>query len=118
MKAMEAINHITEAVLSDDPKKKVQELDAAAEMLDEMSMELSEEEGEEQDEGEAEEHEGEEQEEQGEQEVEGVRDRLESAVGAAKEKVPGPSPAALAGIGIVAGLAVLGAMKALKGGED
>jgi hypothetical protein len=43
MTEVEAIHHITEATMADDPKKAVKELDRAAELIDEMAARLAQE---------------------------------------------------------------------------
>ena len=126
MTDVEAIHHITEATLADDPKQAVKELDRAAELLDEMAAKLAEESKDESDEPEPEpEGEGEgkdetqaEGESNGEPEAEGESESVREKVGKVGETVKGaapPTPLVLAGLGIVAGLAVLGAVKALSG---
>ena len=136
MTDVEAIHHITEATLADDPKQAVKELDRAAELLDEMAAKLAEESKDESDEPEPEsEGEGEgkdetqaegesngepqsEGESNGEPEAGGESESVREKVGKVGETVKGaapPTPLVLAGLGIVAGLAVLGAVKALSG---
>jgi hypothetical protein len=93
MKDVEAIHHITEATLADDPKKAVEELDRAAELIDEMAASLAEE---------------------GNGEGESVREKVGKVGETVKDAAP-PTPLVLAGLGILAGLAALGAVKALSG---
>jgi len=126
MTEVEAIHHITEATMADDPKKAVDELDRAAELIDEMAAKLAEESKGEGDEPEPEskaegggkdepESEGEG---NGEPESEGEGESVREKVGKVGETVKGaapPTPLVLAGLGIVAGLAVVGAVKALSG---
>ena len=118
MSNVEAIHHITEATLADDPKKAVEELDRAAELIDEMAARLAEESKGEGDETEPE-SEGEgEGEGKDEPELQGESDSVREKVGKVGETVKGaapPTPLALAGLGILAGLAALGAVKALSG---
>lgn len=138
-KTTEAIQHITAGELADDPGKAIEEFDMAAALIDELSSSLAQQqtEAEVADAGEAEpESESEEEPEEGdsgghpeddEPEGEpaegGVRGSVtEKAgivgekLGAVKESLPTPpAPLALAGLGIMAALATLGAVKALSG---
>lgn len=116
MTDVEAIHHITEAALADDPKKAVEELDRAAELVDQMAASLAEEgkgegdelEPESEDEGEG----------KDEPEPEGKGESVRAKVGKVGETVKGAAPRTplvLAGLGMLAGLAALGAVKALSG---
>jgi hypothetical protein len=126
MTEVEAIHHITEATMADDPKKAVNELDRAAELIDEMAARLAEEskgEGDEPEpeskaEGEGKDEPESEGEGNGEPESEGEGESVREKAGKVGETVKGaapPTPLVLAGLGIVAGLAVVGAVKALSG---
>ena len=131
-KTTEAIQHITAGELADDPDKAIKEFDMAAALMDELSSSLAHEQGEAEvadageDKPEPEESEGRDPDDdqpEGEPVEGGVPGSVtEKAgmvgkrLGAVKESVPTPpTPLALAGLGIVAGLATLGAVKALSG---
>jgi hypothetical protein len=128
-KTMEAIQHITAGELADDPDKAIEEFDMAAALMDELSASLTQQQDEAEvadageDEPEPEEGDGGGQPEENEPAEGGVRGRLTEKAGmvgekaeSVKESVPTPpTPLALAGLGIVAGLAALGALKALSG---
>ena len=113
-KTTEAIQHITAGELADDPERAIEEFDMAAELIDELSAKLAQQRhaAEVADAGEDEPAEG------------GVRGSLTEKAGVVGEKVEAmkesiptpPTPLALAGLGIVAGLATLGALKALSSG--
>jgi hypothetical protein len=120
----EAIQHITAGELADDPKKAIEEFDMAAALIDELAASVAQQQ-EEAKAADAREDEDESDEREGRSETEddvegGVRgmatekaDMVGEKVGAVKESVP--TPLALAGLGIVAGLAALGMVKALSG---
>ena len=118
MKDVEAIHHITEAALADVPKTAVDELHRAAELIDGMAASLAEEGNGEGDEPEPEsesEGEGEGKDEpEPEGEGESVREKVGKVGETVKDAAP-PTPLVLAGLGILAGLAALGAVKALSG---
>ena len=116
-KAVKAIQHVTAAALADDSETAVVELDEAGELIDALVQE----------------HQGGSEKEEEEEEVEhapheedvpegeegGVRAKVGEKVGTVKESVPTrATPLALAGLGIVAALATLGALKALSGGGE
>jgi hypothetical protein len=138
-KTTEAIQHITAGELADDPDKAIKEFDMAAALIDELSSSLADQQqdeaevadaGEDEDDpeedasgGQPEDDEPEDDEPEGEPAEGGVRGRVSEKadmvgekLGAVKESVPTPpTPLALAGLGIVAGLAALGTVKALSG---
>jgi hypothetical protein len=143
-KTTEAIQHITAGELADDPDKAIKEFDMAAALIDELSSSLADQQqdeaevadaGEDEDDpeedasggqpedDEPEDDEPEDDEPEGEPAEGGVRGRVSEKadmvgekLGAVKESVPTPpTPLALAGLGIVAGLAALGTVKALSG---
>jgi len=132
-KTTEAIQHIPAGELADDPDKAIEEFDMAAALIDELSSSLAQQQekaevadaGEDEPEPEEGASGGQPEDDQpeGEPAEGGVRGSVtETAgmvgekVGAVKESVPTPpTPLALAGLGIVAGLAALGALKALSG---
>jgi hypothetical protein len=129
-KTTEAIQHITAGELADDPDKAIEEFDMAAALMDELSASLAQQQGEAEvadageDESEPEEGDGggqpEDDEPEGEPAEGGVRGRVTEKAGKVGEKVGAvkesvPTPLALAGLGIVAGLATFGAVKVLSG---
>jgi hypothetical protein len=138
-KTTEAIQHIAAGELADDPDKAIKEFDMAAALIDELSSSLADQQqdeaevadaGEDEDDpeedasgGQPEDDEPEDDEPEGEPAEGGVRGRVSEKadmvgekLGAVKESVPTPpTPLALAGLGIVAGLAALGTVKALSG---
>jgi hypothetical protein len=132
-KTTEAIQHITAGELADDPDKAIKEFDMAAALIDELSSSLAQQQDEAEDadagedKPEPEEGEGGSQPDDDEPEGEPVEGGVRGSVsekagmvgeklGAVKESVPTPpKPLALAGLGIVAGLATFGAVKALSG---
>jgi exonuclease VII small subunit len=134
-KTTEAIQHITAGELADDSDKAIKEFDMAAALMDELSSSLAQQQkeaevvdaGEDEPEEEPEEGDGggepEDDEPEGEPAEGGVRGSVTDKagmvgekVGAVKESVPTPPrPLALAGLGVVAGLAAFGALKALSG---
>ena len=129
-KAVQAIQHVTTAALADDSETAVMELDKAGELIDELvddyqdgseGEEEEEEEADDEDEAEDEEEVEEDQPEDDESEGEGggVRANVGEKVRSVKDSVPTPqTPVALAGLGVIAALAFLGALKALSGGEE
>jgi hypothetical protein len=140
-KTTEAIQHITAGELADDPDKAIKEFDMAAALIDELSSSLAKQQQQQQQQDEAEvadagEDEPEEQPgagesgsqpeeeaEEGEPAEGGVRGKVTEKAGMVGEKVGAvkesvPTPLALAGLGVAAGLATLGAMKALSGRDD
>jgi hypothetical protein len=122
-KTTEAIQHITAGELADDPDKAIKEFDMAAALMDELSSSLAQQQKDteaevaEAGEDEPEPEDDEPEDEPAEGNVSGTvtekAGKVGEKVGAVKESVP--TPLALAGLGIVAGLATLGAMKALSG---
>jgi hypothetical protein len=116
-KAVKAIQHVTAAALADDSETAVVELDKAGELIDELVQEH--EGGPEREQEEKVEEEQPDEDEPGEEDG-GVRAKVGEKVGTVKESVPTPpTPLALAGLGVVAALVALGALKALGGrGEE
>ena len=123
-KAVRAIQHVTAAALADDSETAVVELDEAGELIDAL---VQEHQG--GWEGKKEKPEGKEDREEFEQappeedepegEEGGVRAKVGEKVGTVKDSVPTrATPLALAGLGVVATLATLGALKALSGGGE
>ncbi len=105
-KAAQAIQHVTAADLAEDSETAVVELDKAGELIDELVEEHQD--GPERDEKQAEEDEP-------EDEDGGVRAKVGEKVGTVKDSVPTPPTSlALAGLGVVTALAVLGAVRALS----
>jgi hypothetical protein len=130
-KTTEAIQHITAGELADNPDKAIKEFDMAAALIDELSSSLAQQHdeaevadaGEDEDEPEPEEGDGRGQPEDDEPAEGGVRGRVSEKAGIVGEKVESvkesvptpPTPLALAGLGIVAALATLSALKVLSG---
>jgi hypothetical protein len=132
-KTTEAIQHITAGELADDPDKAIKEFDMAAALMDELSSSLAQQQGDAEvadageDKPEPEEGEGGDQPEDDEPEGEPAEGGVGGSVsekagmvgkrlGAVKESVPTPpTPLALAGLGVAAALAAIGAVKVLSG---
>jgi hypothetical protein len=132
-KTTEAIQHITAGELADDPDKAIKEFDMAAALIDELSSTLGQQQEEAavadagEDESEPEEGDVGDQPEDDDQKGEPVEGGVGASVaekagmvgekvGAVKESVPRPpTPLALAGLGVAAALAALGALKVLSG---
>ena len=117
-KAVKAIQHVTTAALADDSETAVVELDKAGELIDELVQEHQD--GPEGEEEEKEVEEEQPEDDESEEEDSGVRAKVGEKVRTVKEGVPTPqTPLVLTGLGVVAALAALGALKALSGrGEE